>query len=174
MGPPGFPYSGGAPQLEECPLGRKVSVGGTLVEPLLGLDRVLLGPDSVQVTASDDEHRVGIAVVGGCQIGLEGRFVALELDLELAAVVHNIILLAVKAGVDIIIVPGEICTHQRVYPAGGVLAVVYDEWALGVSAYKHTITSQYNPRGQYTNDFDTMFGGFFMSPDENAVVFRLA
>lgn len=58
--------------------------------------------------------------------------------------------------------------------AGGVLAVVYDEWALGVSAYKHTITSQYNPRGQYTNYFDTMFGGFFMSPDENAVVFRLA
>lgn len=58
--------------------------------------------------------------------------------------------------------------------AGGVLGVVYDEWALGVSAYKHTITSQYNPRGQYTNYFDTMFGGFFMSPDENAVVFRLA
>ncbi len=57
--------------------------------------------------------------------------------------------------------------------AAGVLAVIYDEWALGVSAYKHTITSQYNPRGQYTNYFDTMFGGFFMSPDENAVVFRL-
>lgn len=58
--------------------------------------------------------------------------------------------------------------------AGGVLAVVYDEWALGVSSYKHTITSQYNPRGQYTNYFDTMFGGYFMSPDENAVVFRMA
>ena len=57
--------------------------------------------------------------------------------------------------------------------AQGVLGVVYDEWALGVSAQKHTITSQYNPRGQYTNYFDTMFGGFFMSPDENAVVFRL-
>lgn len=57
--------------------------------------------------------------------------------------------------------------------AGGVLGVVYDEWTLGVSAYKHTITSQYNPRGQYTNYFDTMFGGFFMSPDENAVVFRM-
>lgn len=57
--------------------------------------------------------------------------------------------------------------------ASGVLAVVYDEWALGVSSQKHTITSQYNPRGQYTNYFDTMFGGFFVSPDENAVVFRL-
>lgn len=57
---------------------------------------------------------------------------------------------------------------------GGVLAVVYDEWALGVSSYNHTITSQYNPRGRYTNYFDTVFGGYFMSPDENAVVFRMA
>ena len=57
--------------------------------------------------------------------------------------------------------------------AQGVLAVVYDEWALGVSAQKHTITSQYNPRTQSTNYFDTMFGGFFVSPDENAIVFRL-
>lgn len=58
--------------------------------------------------------------------------------------------------------------------AAGVIGVVYDEWTLGVSAHKHTITSQYNPRGQYTNYFDTMFGGFFVSPDENVVVFRLA
>ena len=58
--------------------------------------------------------------------------------------------------------------------ASNVVGVIYDEWALGVSAYKHTITSQYNPRGQYTNYFDTMFGGYFVSPDENAVVFRIA
>lgn len=58
--------------------------------------------------------------------------------------------------------------------ASNIVGVIYDEWALGVSAYKHTITSQYNPRGQYTNYFDTMFGGYFVSPDENAVVFRIA
>lgn len=69
-----------------------------------------------------------------------------------------------------IVVAGNTITST----AQGVLAVVYDEWALGVSAQKHTITSQYNPRGQYTNYFDTMFGGFFVSPDENAVVFRMA
>lgn len=57
--------------------------------------------------------------------------------------------------------------------ANGVLAVVYDEWALGVSAHKHTVTTQYNPLGHYTNYFDQMFGGYFMSPDENAVVFRM-
>lgn len=68
----------------------------------------------------------------------------------------------------------EVAGQTITSTASGVLGVVYDEWALGVSAHKHTITSQYNPRGQYTNYFDTMFGGFFVSPDENAVVFRLA
>lgn len=68
----------------------------------------------------------------------------------------------------------EVAGQSITSTATGVLGVVYDEWALGVSAQKHTITSQYNPRGQYTNYFDTMFGGFFVSPDENAVVFRLA
>lgn len=67
----------------------------------------------------------------------------------------------------------EVAGQSITSTAAGVLGVVYDEWALGVSAQKHTITSQYNPRGQYTNYFDTMFGGFFVSPDENAVVFRL-
>ena len=57
--------------------------------------------------------------------------------------------------------------------AQGVVGVIYDEWALGVTAEKHRVTSAYNARGHYTNYFDTMFGGYFVSPDENAVVFRL-
>lgn len=57
--------------------------------------------------------------------------------------------------------------------ATGVVAVVYDEWALGVSAQRHEVTSAYNALGHYTNYFDQMFGGFFVSPDENVVVFRL-
>ena len=56
----------------------------------------------------------------------------------------------------------------------GVLGVVYDEWALGVSAQRHEVTTAYNALGHYTNYFDQMFGGFFVSPDENVVVFRLA
>lgn len=67
----------------------------------------------------------------------------------------------------------KVANNEITSTASNVLAVVYDEWALGVSAQKHTITSQYNPRGQYTNYFDTMFGGFFVSPDENVVVFRM-
>lgn len=56
----------------------------------------------------------------------------------------------------------------------GLLAIVYDEWALGVSTQKHSVRAAYNARGNYTNYFDDMLGGFFVSPDENVVVFRLA
>lgn len=56
----------------------------------------------------------------------------------------------------------------------GLMAIVYDEWALGVTTEKHDVRAAYNPRGNYTNYFDDMLGGFFVSPDENVVVFRLA
>lgn len=55
-----------------------------------------------------------------------------------------------------------------------VLAIVHDEWTMGLTAYRHKVTSQWNPLGEYTNIFDKMFGGYFVSPDENCVIFRLA
>lgn len=58
--------------------------------------------------------------------------------------------------------------------ANNILGVVYDEWALGVSAQRHEVTTAWNALGHYTNYFDQMFGGFFVSPDENVVVFRMA
>lgn len=57
--------------------------------------------------------------------------------------------------------------------ANNILGVVYDEWALGVSAQRHEVTTAWNALGHYTNYFDQMFGGFFVSPDENVVVFRM-
>lgn len=57
--------------------------------------------------------------------------------------------------------------------ANNILGVVYDEWALGVSAQKHEVTTAWNALGHYTNYFDQMFGGYFVSPDENVVVFRM-
>ena len=58
--------------------------------------------------------------------------------------------------------------------AGYVIGIIYDEWALGVTSERHSVRAHYNERGMFTNYFDTMFGGYFVSPDENAVVFRLA
>ena len=57
--------------------------------------------------------------------------------------------------------------------ANNILGVVYDEWALGVSAQRHEVTTAWNALGHYTNYFDQMFGGYFVSPDENVVVFRM-
>lgn len=75
--------------------------------------------------------------------------------------------MSVKAIVD---VGGESPVTANVT---GLLAIVYDEWALGVSTEKHDVRAAYNARGNYTNYFDDMLGGFFVSPDENVVVFRL-
>lgn len=57
--------------------------------------------------------------------------------------------------------------------ATNVLAVVYDEWTMGVTNYRHQITAAYNAKGQYTNYFDRMYGGLFVSPDENVVIFTM-
>lgn len=75
--------------------------------------------------------------------------------------------MSVKAKID---VGAETLVSSDV---SGLLAIVYDEWALGVSTYKHDVRAAYNARGNYTNYFDDMLGGFFVSPDENVVVFRL-
>lgn len=68
-----------------------------------------------------------------------------------------------------LVISGQTVSSQ----AAGVIGIVYDEWALGVSAQRHEVTTAYNALGHYTNYFDQMFGGFFVSPDENIVVFRL-
>lgn len=56
----------------------------------------------------------------------------------------------------------------------GVIAVVHDNVAMGVSAFKHDITPHFIKRVKGTNYFDQMMGGFFVDPDLNAVIFRLA
>ena len=69
-----------------------------------------------------------------------------------------------------VVIDGNTVTGQ----VDDVLAVIHDDWTMGVTAYRHKITSQYNPLTESTNYFDKMFGGYFMSPDENAVIFTLA
>lgn len=67
----------------------------------------------------------------------------------------------------------EIDGNQITGTATNVLAVVFDEWTMGVSNYRHQVTSMYNPKGQYTNYYDRMYGGLFLSPDENVVIFTM-
>ena len=69
-------------------------------------------------------------------------------------------------------VNGSMVTYTNTVP--GVIGVVYDSVAMGISAYKHDITSHFIKRVHGTNYFDQMMGGFFIDPDLNSVIFRLA
>lgn len=55
--------------------------------------------------------------------------------------------------------------------AAGVLAVLFDEEAMGICNWKSQVTSQYNPRTHTTNFFDDRFAGYFNDFDEQCVVF---
>ena len=55
--------------------------------------------------------------------------------------------------------------------ATGILAVMFDEEAMGVTNYKSQVTSQYNPRTHTTNFFDDRTAGYFNDFDEQCVVF---
>lgn len=53
----------------------------------------------------------------------------------------------------------------------GILAVMFDEEAMGITNYKSQVTSQYNPRTHTTNFFDDRTAGYFNDFDEQMVVF---
>lgn len=58
--------------------------------------------------------------------------------------------------------------------ATGILAVLFDEEAMGVCNYRSQVTSQYNPRTHTTNFFDDRIAGYFNDFDEQCVVFYAA
>lgn len=63
-------------------------------------------------------------------------------------------------------------THEVV--AGGILAVMFDREALGVSNLDKRVTSQYNPRGEFYNNWYKFDAGYFNDTNENFVVFYVA
>lgn len=67
-------------------------------------------------------------------------------------------------------------THSQVnggtaVTGAGILAVVFDEEAMGVCNYRSDVTSQFNPRTHTTNFFDDRIAGYFNDFDEQCVVF---
>lgn len=63
-------------------------------------------------------------------------------------------------------------THEVV--AIGILAVMFDREALGVSNLDKRVTSQYNPRGEFYNNWYKFDAGYFNDMNENFVVFYVA
>lgn len=55
-----------------------------------------------------------------------------------------------------------------------ILGVMFDKEALGVVNYKRYTTSNYNPKGEFTNFWHKLFAGQFIDLNENFVVFFMA
>ena len=58
--------------------------------------------------------------------------------------------------------------------ASGILAVMFDRDALGVSNLDRLTTTHYNAEGHFTNYFYKFFAGYFNDTNENFVVFYIA
>lgn len=56
----------------------------------------------------------------------------------------------------------------------GILAVMFDRDALGVSNFDRRVTSNWNPKGEFYNNWFKMDSGYFNSLNENFVVFFVA
>lgn len=56
----------------------------------------------------------------------------------------------------------------------GILGVLYDRWALGVSNVQRKVTSQYTPNAEFFTNFYKYKAGFFNDLNENFVVFFIA
>ena len=53
----------------------------------------------------------------------------------------------------------------------GVLGVLFDHWAGGITNDERRVTSNYNPKGEFTNLFYKQDANYFVDLNENAVVF---
>ena len=53
----------------------------------------------------------------------------------------------------------------------GVLGVLFDHWAGGITNDERRVTSNYNPKGEFTNLFYKQNANYFVDLNENAVVF---
>ena len=58
--------------------------------------------------------------------------------------------------------------------AGGVLAIMFDRDALGVTNLDRRVTTSYNPKAEFTNNFFKFDAGYFNDYNENFVVFFVA
>ena len=56
----------------------------------------------------------------------------------------------------------------------GILGVMFDRWALGVSNVNRKVTSQYTPNAEFFTNFYKYKAGFFNDLNENFVVFFVA
>lgn len=65
-------------------------------------------------------------------------------------------------------------TNNTLINVNGVVAVMFDDNALGVSLFDRRTTTSVNPRGEFTTNYEKCDGRFFNNFNENFVVFYIA
>lgn len=58
--------------------------------------------------------------------------------------------------------------------ASGILGVIFDRDALGVANLDRRVTTHYNPKAEFWNEWHKMDAGYFLDLNENFVVFYIA
>ena len=74
-----------------------------------------------------------------------------------------------KIDVDIVDPSNEAQTVRVAW--GGVLGVLFDHWAGGITNDKRRVTSNYNAKAEFTNMFYKQDANYFVDLNENCVVF---
>lgn len=77
----------------------------------------------------------------------------------------------VRSEIDVTVTDGDTTADVK---QKGIVAVMFDEEAAAVVNENYRITSQYNPRGEYTNYFYKWDAGYMNDTYENCVVFIIA
>ena len=65
-------------------------------------------------------------------------------------------------------------TSNHTVSTSGILGVMFDRWALGVSNVNRKVTSQWTPNAEFFTNFYKYKAGFFNDLNENFVVFFIA
>ena len=71
-------------------------------------------------------------------------------------------------------IPSSSEKDKKAITVSGVLAVIFDRDALGVTNLDRRVNTQYNPKGEFTNYFYKHDAGYFNDLNENFVVFFVA
>lgn len=71
-------------------------------------------------------------------------------------------------------IPSSSESDKKAITLSGVLAVIFDRDALGVTNMDRRVNTQYNPKGEFTNYFYKHDAGYFNDLNENFVVFFVA
>lgn len=68
----------------------------------------------------------------------------------------------------------DVTTEHGTVSTEGILGVMFDRWALGVSNVQRKVTSQYTPNAEFFTNFYKYKAGYFNDLNENFVVFFAA